>query len=55
MANKAKIAIACLLLFGAIAVDFANKLMSVGFDMFFIVVAVWVILPILKSGFEDES
>jgi len=45
-----KLAFVGALLFGAIAVDFASKFMSVAFDFFFIGAAIYMLLPIIKSS-----
>lgn len=37
------------LLLGAVAVDFTSKLMSIGFDLFFVLLAITVVLPVLKN------
>jgi hypothetical protein len=42
------------LLFGAVAVDFTSRLLSIGFDLFFVSLAVIVITPALKSGKKKE-
>lgn len=55
MPNKVKIGLTCLLLFGAVAVDFANKLMSIGFDLFFIGLAIWVVWPVIKDNTKTEG
>lgn len=47
---NARVAIAIILLFGAVAVDFTSRLMSIGFDLFFVLLAVIVITPALKNG-----
>lgn len=47
--TNVKIGFAGALLFGAIAVDFASKFMSVAFDLFFIAAAIFFIFPVLKD------
>lgn len=44
-----RVALSCLFLFGAIAVDFTSKLLSIGFDLFFILAAIYVAIPLIKT------
>lgn len=53
--NRIKLVIVCVLLFGAIAVDFANKIMSIGFDLFFIGFAIWVAYPLAMKSLESDG
>jgi len=52
--NQFKLIAAGVMLFGAVAVDFASSLMSVVFDLFFISLAIWVVLPVIKKGINNE-
>ena len=47
---KVKVAFVGALLFGAIAVDFASKFMSITFDLFFIGAAIYMLLPMMKAS-----
>ena len=50
-----KLAAVGFLLFAAIAVDFVSKFMSIGFDLFFISLAVWILWPMVKNSLEEKD
>jgi len=52
--NAVKLGVVLVMLFAAVAVDFVSKVMSVGFDLFFISIAIWVALPML-NGKKDSK
>lgn len=39
-----------LMLFAAVAVDFVSKIMSIGFDLFFISIAVWIAWTMMQKS-----
>lgn len=43
------------MLFAAVAVDFVSKIMSIGFDLFFISIAVWVAWGMLKANKKEQE
>ena len=50
-----KLAAVGFLLFAAVAVDFVSKFMSIGFDLFFISLAVWILWPMVKNSLEEKD
>lgn len=47
--NSVKLGAIGFMLFAAVAVDFVSKIMSIGFDLFFITGAIWVAWPMLNK------
>ena len=44
-----------LMLFASVAVDFVSKIMSIGFDLFFISLAVWIAYPMIVKKKKEEN
>jgi len=44
-----------LMLFAAIAVDFISHIMSIGFDLFFISIAVWIGWGLLQKSKKETD
>lgn len=44
-----------LMLFAAVAVDFVSKIMSMGFDLFFVSIAGWIGWNLLQSAKKSKQ
>ena len=52
--KKIKIGAAIVMLFAAVAVDFMSKFLSIGFDLLFIGIAVWIMIPVIKGDKKGD-
>jgi hypothetical protein len=52
--NHIKVIAALFLLMSAVSVDFVSKILSIISDLFFIGIAVRLVLPLLRKGLDDK-
>ena len=53
--NHIKVVVALVILMGAVSVDFVSRILSIISDLFFIGIAVWLLLPVLRKGLDDNK
>jgi hypothetical protein len=52
--NHVKVIAALVILMGAVSVDFVSRILSIITDLFFIGIALWLLLPVLRKGLDDK-